>query len=464
MTRPLKRFLTAAFLITMSVAAHAQPSALIQQEVLLAYLDQLTQWQRGLSGLEPTALNAREVVFRDSLRENSAHALQSGFNFVRSVASDAPKTETVDPSGNRAKLMAAKADIESKLASASGDEARLLSARLELVNTILANMNSNSNKSPNKLNYTLDSLARSIPELGGKAPPSEPAPKQAEKKRTAVGILGLGSEWFEVARKQREVDDAISDTTSLKDKSMELMKTLRSGLGDPATGEEEGEQKEKVSDEPASPPMSVEARVRAYNEIGKSIVPLAESMRWMDASRQTLKEWRGVLEQRGNDVLGQLGVRLGVLILMLFVVYLVSDAVRRSLKRLRDDKRKRQLNNIRRILAGVAMVLIIILNFISDFGSFATFAGFLTAGLAVALQSVLLSLVAHFLFYGRYGIRQGDRVHVNGVTGDIMSIGMVRFYMRELEETKGGELKPTGKTVAFPNSIIFQNVAFYKYA
>lgn len=101
-------------------------------------------------------------------------------------------------------------------------------------------------------------------------------------------------------------------------------------------------------------------------------------------------------------------------------------------------------------------------NFISDFSSFATFAGFLTAGLAVALQSVLVSLVAHFLFYGRYGVRIGDRIHVAGVTGDIQQVGMLRFYVRELEEGKAG-LKPTGKLVAFPNSIVFQNVAFYKY-
>jgi small-conductance mechanosensitive channel len=151
------------------------------------------------------------------------------------------------------------------------------------------------------------------------------------------------------------------------------------------------------------------------------------------------------------------------LLVMLAIPLLVSDLVRRSLEHVRDTKRQRQLNSIRRILTGVAMFVILLFSFISDFSSFATFAGFMTAGLAVALQSVLLSLVAHFLFYGRYGVRNGDRVHVAGVTGDIAQIGMVRFYLRELKQEEDA-LVPTGKIVAFPNSILFQNIAFYKYA
>jgi small-conductance mechanosensitive channel len=109
------------------------------------------------------------------------------------------------------------------------------------------------------------------------------------------------------------------------------------------------------------------------------------------------------------------------------------------------------------------VVFVLLLHFISDFSSVVTFAGFITAGLAVALQGVLLSLVAHFLFYGRYGVRAGDRVNVAGVTGDIVQIGMVRFYLRELHSNAQGVLEPTGKVVAFPNSILFQPSAFYKY-
>jgi hypothetical protein len=45
----------------------------------------------------------------------------------------------------------------------------------------------------------------------------------------------------------------------------------------------------------------------------------------------------------------------------------------------------------------------------------------------------------------------------------VVQIGMVRFYLRELHNNAQGVLEPTGKVVAFPNSILFQPSAFYKY-
>ncbi len=83
-----------------------------------------------------------------------------------------------------------------------------------------------------------------------------------------------------------------------------------------------------------------------------------------------------------------------------------------------------------------------------------TFAGLLTAGLAVAMQSVLVSIVGYFFLIGKYGIRIGDRVQVGEVTGEVMELGLVRLYLMELGGR--GLLGPTGRVVAFPNSIVFQ--------
>jgi small-conductance mechanosensitive channel len=92
---------------------------------------------------------------------------------------------------------------------------------------------------------------------------------------------------------------------------------------------------------------------------------------------------------------------------------------------------------------------------VSEFSSLATFAGFITAGIAVGLQAVLLSVAAYFFIIGRYGIRVGDRISVAGVTGDVVDIGLVRMYLMELAGT-GVDLYPTGRIVVFSNSVLFQ--------
>jgi small-conductance mechanosensitive channel len=109
----------------------------------------------------------------------------------------------------------------------------------------------------------------------------------------------------------------------------------------------------------------------------------------------------------------------------------------------------------------IAVLLTIVLSFVTEFGSLATYVGLLTAGIAVALQNVILSVVGYFFLIGRYGIRTGDRVTLGGVTGNVIDIGLVRIYMAELVEVDG-ELHPTGRIVVYSNSILFQPSALFK--
>jgi len=91
--------------------------------------------------------------------------------------------------------------------------------------------------------------------------------------------------------------------------------------------------------------------------------------------------------------------------------------------------------------------------FASRLGSVVTFAGLITAGVAVALQSVILSIVGYFFLIGKFGIRVGDRVEMGGVKGEVVDIGLVRMHLMELG---GADYVPTGRVVAFSNSIVFQ--------
>ncbi len=57
------------------------------------------------------------------------------------------------------------------------------------------------------------------------------------------------------------------------------------------------------------------------------------------------------------------------------------------------------------------------LSFVTEISTFATFAGLLTAGLAVAMQSVLVSVVGYFFLIGKYGIGVGDRIQIGNGGG-----------------------------------------------
>jgi small-conductance mechanosensitive channel len=109
---------------------------------------------------------------------------------------------------------------------------------------------------------------------------------------------------------------------------------------------------------------------------------------------------------------------------------------------------------LRRIALWCLVIVIVGFAFASELGSVVTFAGLITAGLAVAMQSVLVSIVGYFFLIGKYGIRVGDRVQIGEVTGEVIDLGLVRLHLMELGDH--GSLGPTGRVVAFANSIVFQ--------
>ena len=467
-----------ALSLFIGASAHADTPGALPQEDVLSYLEQLIQWQRNAVSIEPSSTSAREKIFQSTLQQNALKAMRSGFKFAQQQAVisqptvDEPASEAEETPRQRMNKRAAQVEQEidalqaqiktAKLTPAQRHTAesklKLAYAKQELMKTVLANMTSASSGSARDLSVKINGLAREIPELAAdSSKPSvnekatvEAAPSAAPATRPSTSIFSLTGGVFETIRKQRELNDFLAQTTQLVTNGRSLLKGLRSSL-DALTGED-------------TTAMPIDAQVAAYKQIGVQIMPLGDSTLWVNATVTTLADWQNTLDQRLESLLRQLAIQSAVLAFTLIIPLVLSEIARRAIKRyIPDPKRKRQANTARRIIVGVAIVFILLLNFISDFSSFATFAGFMTAGLAVALQGVLLSLVAHFFFYGRYGVRPGDRVKVANVVGDIVQIGMMRFYLRELEKAEDGTFVPTGRIVAFPNSILFQPSAFYKY-
>lgn len=176
----------------------------------------------------------------------------------------------------------------------------------------------------------------------------------------------------------------------------------------------------------------------------------------MQQSRSNLEQWHGsILSESKHDLIALLLRIFGILV-ALATVWGLSEVWRRlTFRYVNDARRRRQFLVLRRFVMGFFFALVVVMGFVSEFGSLATYAGFVTAGIAVGLQTVLLSVAAYFFVVGRYGIRIGDRISVAGVTGDVVDVGLVRLYIMELAGT-GVDLYPTGRIAVFSNSVLFQ--------
>jgi len=193
-----------------------------------------------------------------------------------------------------------------------------------------------------------------------------------------------------------------------------------------------------------------------FKQLSGVLMPLSQELIVLSDSNTNFDEWRRSITRESKYMLRSVLIRVGGILLALAIILVLSDIWRRvTFRYVKDARRRRQFLVLRRVVIGFLIIVVLILGFVSEFSSLATFAGFISAGIAVGLQAVLLSVAAYFFIIGRYGIRVGDRISVAGITGDVVDIGLVRLYLMELAGT-GLDFYPTGRIVVFSNAVLFQ--------
>lgn len=376
--------------------------------------------------------------------------------------------KTIDDANQRV------ADLQSQLSQSAMTDAQhekltgalqLAEARQALLQNMFSVFSAEDEGSSTLLDQ-INALSRTVPnESADQSPAKEVAPAPAAPlPQGNSGIFALSDSLMSLSNKKSDIEKLLTRTQKLSETTHNLMTSTRAGLNDALM---QGNALTAGSDDTAGMAayrQSVEALLNRYKQLSSVIIPLGEVSVQLRGAEQNLQQWDQIVDEVAARQSHQLIIRLAVLAASIAIPLICSALAHRAIYRYaKDIAQRKQLDMTRRILLVVVLIVAVLANFITEFGSLATFAGFLTAGVAVALQSVLISLVAHSLYFGRYGIHVGDRVRVGDVTGEVIQLGLLRLYIRELQETAGG-LQPTGKTVAFPNSILFQPLAFYKYA
>lgn len=222
-----------------------------------------------------------------------------------------------------------------------------------------------------------------------------------------------------------------------------------------------------LPESPAAKQREMADLVRHFKQLSAATLPLSQELILIEQSQANLDQLRTSIKHDYGTILRSLLLRVAMILIALGLIWLFSWLWRRATFRyVHDVRRRRQFLVLRRAITGFCMFVVVVLGFVSDFSSLATYAGLITAGIAVALQAVILSIAAYFFLVGRYGVRVGDRVTVvyngaNAVAGDVVDIGLVRFYMMELAGT-GIDMQPTGRICVFPNSVLFQTNPLFK--
>ena len=171
-------------------------------------------------------------------------------------------------------------------------------------------------------------------------------------------------------------------------------------------------------------------------------------------------QWIGVVASEQRSLAN--GVLRGVLAILLIAIIgiFVNDVVRHLLARMSADRRQVEaLRTVTRVslqIVGFLLVLLVIFGAPTQLGTFLGLAG---AGLTVALKDFIIAFFGWFVLMGKNGIRLGDWVEINGVTGEVAELGMFHTVLLETGNwTDSGH--PTGRRVTFTNNFAVEGHYF----
>ena len=484
-------------------AAASPPDA----QSVISYLSDVIRWYGHLSVEAQLVRDPDETLFFADDRQVAGEVLRLAFDYARKQAKFIAKTnpnagatagsagssadatglgnitqmyETLDAAANpirarikdlQARLAKAPARQRAAIASEIQESQSELDLKQERVNTLkaLAQFKSGSS-SPDQsggLAAQIDELEHSISDSSAKRPTALPAETTFVARAEPTGIFGLTTELIALSSKLDALDQNRTLAQALARRATGVRQStisLIAGLNARGNALSQGTGTADVATL-KDRTKSFESLLEEYQLARDAGLPLIKQIVLLGIYTNNVGRWHAAIEQRWNKEFRSLVIRMIGLGAAFVLIFLGAMAWRWITNRYVTDIRRRgQVMAARRLVLGLIVLAVVLINFSDEIGSAATVVGFAAAGIAVALQNVILSIAGYFFLIGRFGIKAGDRVQIGGVTGDVIDIGLVKLSLMELGGT-GTHHEPTGRVAVFSNAIVFQPSGnFFKQA
>jgi small-conductance mechanosensitive channel len=510
-------FILIASFLSLAIAGIAQTGSATSDtadangEEIIPFLNQTIEWYRQITVQQQLATEPSDVLFLNDNRQIADQVVRLSFDYARAraqaLSNEAPATtssqggqasqyQRLADAANKAdqQVKTSQQEIDTqrqKLATATGRKRRELEALLaetqseldlfQVRRDVLRSMlqfatGASGAAGGGSLSARIDELAKTVP-VASVNPKSTSTDNAAqtntsnnlslaakERKQEPTGMLALIEDIIAVRRKLTSLEDNIRLTDQLAQASKELRTPLIANVRELTQKGNNLAAQADSSDTAAllEEQKDLQSLTQEYKQLSASVLPLGKQNILLDLYKRSMGNWRNAVDSEYRAEVKDLMLRLGLLAVILGVVLGMFELWRRAIYRyIAEPRRRYQFLLLRRIVLWIVIAIVIGLAFASEIGAVTTFAGLLTAGIAVALQNVILSVAGYFFLVGKYGVRVGDRVQVSGVTGDVVDIGLVRLHLMEV--TGGATPRPTGRVVVFSNAVVFQaNAGLFK--
>ena len=284
------------------------------------------------------------------------------------------------------------------------------------------------------------------------------------------GLARRVARWFELRDRQQSVEDARQQVLDSVDRLGADRRSMAAQLEVTKGNVPQLAQHTKRAKGGAPPPPAATPPVADAPNLLNTTRQVAADQRLLTlldqriADRKELaglySKWSDLLAARGRVVLHASLVSTTIVIAIILLLVMLDGWLERLFGRTKLDRRQvGTLRSVARVGLQILGIIIILLVLVGLPGQLGTMLGIVGAGLTVALKDFIVAFIGWLVLMGKNGIRLGDWVEINGVSGEVVDLGMFHTVMLETGNwTDAGH--PTGRRVTFANSFAIQGHYF----
>jgi small-conductance mechanosensitive channel len=287
------------------------------------------------------------------------------------------------------------------------------------------------------------------------------------------GSLSRLAEWLHLRQKRQELDDAQASAAQKAANLAAQRAALATDLENTKGGITELAQHTKSAKVQAATPAATPRTQHSHEDAAallnqtKLIAADQKVLTLLDQRTADQKQLAGIYGQwsalttlRSNTLAHALLFNASVVVIVLIAMLLLDSWLQHLLNNPKLDRRQVEtLRSIARVTLRVAAVIVIMLIVIGIPTQFGTMIGIVGAGLTVALKDFIVAFFGWLMLMGRNGIRLGDWVEINGVSGEVAELGMFHTVLMETGNWSDAG-HPTGRRVTFTNSFAIEGHYF----
>ena len=205
---------------------------------------------------------------------------------------------------------------------------------------------------------------------------------------------------------------------------------------------------------------SVLATTKAITLDQKNLASLDKRVDNEKELSENYAQWLDLVSDRQRLIVRRVLVGTAIVLAIGLIGIFFNTWLEKVLGQLHIDRRQMQtLRATARVSVQIVAILLVLLVILGPPSQLGTFIGLATAGLTVALKDFIVGFLGWFVLMGKNGIGLGDWIEINGVTGEVVEIGLFHTVLLETGNwTDSGH--PTGRRVTFTNSYAIEGHYF----